>query len=387
MRSSTAKHGSLSWWGVIEMTGRRFAIVQEYVPAYRARLFETLAAAAAADGDDLLVYAGRPTASLAQRHDGVESQPWLRRIRQREFRLLGRRITIRALPASVRRADLIVVEQARRNLDLPLLLLWPGTARKVALWGHGDDVVKTPSFLERKYSLVLLRRATWFFAYTEAGASWAERLGLERKRVTVLRNSIDVLQLKRDLEAVRPMLVAKPFQAVFVGGLDASKRIAELIELSILVKQLQPEFRLIVVGDGELRHLILEASERFDWIEYRGALSGKSKAQALLESDVLLLPGRVGLVAVDSLVAGRPIVTLSTSLHAPEYEYLEPDKTCVVAESIDDAAVKTSALLADRRRLEAMQERCREAASGYSVEDMADRFREGLKEAIEGSDG
>lgn len=368
------------------MAGRRFALVQEYVPAYRARLFEAMAAAAAADGDELLVFAGEPEAGLAQRNDGITARPWLRRIRQREFRFFGRRITLRALPAAVRSADLIVMEQARRNLDLPVLLLWPGTAKKIALWGHGTDLVKTPSLFERRYSVVLLRRAAWFFAYTEAGARWAESVGVGRGKVTVLRNSIDVVQLKQDLAAVRPKLLPKPFQAVFIGGLDASKRITELIELSTRIKQLQPDFRLVVVGDGELRGLVTDACERFDWIVYRGPLSGRSKAQVLLESDVLLLPGRVGLVAVDSLVAGRPVVTLSTSLHAPEYEYLEPDETCIVADSIEDAALRTSVLLADREELEAMQERCREAAHGYSIEEMAGRFRDGLHRAIEGSD-
>ncbi len=368
------------------MTGKRFALVQEYVPAYRARLFEAMAAAAAADGDELLVFAGEPEAGLAQRNDGITARPWLRRIRQREFRLFGRRITLRELPAAVRHADLIVMEQARRNLDLPFLLIWPGTAKKVALWGHGTDLVKMPSRLERKYSVGLLRRAVWFFAYTESGAQWAESAGVGRGRVTVLRNSIDVVQLRHDLAAVQPGLLPQPFQAVFIGGLDASKGITELIELSVRIKRLQPDFRLVVVGDGELRDLVMDACERFDWIVYRGALTGRSKAQVLLESDVLLLPGRVGLVAVDSLVAGRPVVTLSTSLHAPEYEYLEPDETCIAADSVQDAALRTSALLADREQLEAMQQRCREAARGFSIEEMAGRFRDGLHRAIEGSD-
>lgn len=368
------------------MAGRRFAIVQEYVPAYRVRLFELMAAAAAADGDELRVYAGVPAKILARRRDGVEGRPWLHHIRQREFQFFGRRITFRVLPKGVRGADLIVVEQARRNVDLPLLLLWPGTARKVAMWGHGEDVVKTPSRLERKYSVALLRRAAWFFSYTQAGADWAKRVGANRKRSTVLHNSIDVVELRRDIEEAERLVVHEPMQAAFIGGLDASKRIGDLIDIAVLIKGQQPAFRLVVVGDGELRDSVLAASEQFDWIDYRGPLTGVSKAQVLLESDVLLLPGRVGLVALDSLVAGRPIVTLSTSLHAPEYEYLDPEETCLVAESSHEAAQKTISLLADREALGAMQARCREAAESFSVEDMASRFNGGLKQAVEDVD-
>lgn len=365
------------------MTGRTFAIVQEYVPAYRVPLFAAMAAAASADGDELLVFAGKPSEGLAQRNDGVEAQPWLRRIRQREFRFLGRRVTLRLLPSEVRRADLIVVEQARRNLDVPLLLAWPQTAKKVAMWGHGSDVVKSPSLLERLYSILLLRKAAWFFAYTESGVEWATRIGIDRAKTTVLRNSIDVVRLRRDLDTVRPSVVNRAFQALFIGGLDASKRIDEMMQIAARIHDVEPEFRLVVVGDGELRADLSMASDRYSWLEYRGGLSGERKARALLESDLLLLPGRVGLVAVDSLVAGRPIVTLSTSLHAPEYEYLEPGETCSVATSVDEAVEQTIKLLRDRPALKAMQERCLAAAAGFSVEEMASRFRTGLKRAIE----
>ncbi|PZE86278.1 hypothetical protein DEI91_04025 [Curtobacterium sp. MCBD17_032] len=368
------------------MTGRRFAIVQEYVPAYRVPLFAAMAAAAAADGDELVVFAGEPAGDLARRNDGAGPQPWLRRIRQREFKILGRRLTLRVLPPAVRRSDLIVVEQARRNLDVPLLLAWPWTAKKVAMWGHGSDVVKTPSLLERAYSVALLRRAAWFFAYTESGVKWATRVGIDHSKTTVLRNSIDAERLRRDLDAVRLSIVPDCFQALFIGGLDASKRVGELIEIATQVHEIEPGFRLVVAGDGELRADVSAAHDRYSWLEYRGPLSGEDKARALLESDVLLLPGRVGLVAVDSLVAGRPIVTLSSSLHAPEYGYLEPGETCLTASSVEEAVMQTVELLRDRAALEAMQERCRAAAVDFSVEQMARRFRSGMKQAIEDSD-
>jgi glycosyltransferase involved in cell wall biosynthesis len=365
---------------VRDVTGRTFAIVQEYVPAYRAPLFDRLAEALSHAGDELTVFAGDPAGALAQRRDGVQERPWLRRIRQRELRLFGKRLTLRVLPRDVLRADLIVVEQARRNLDLPLLLLWNRTARKTALWGHGADVVKVPSRFERLYSRLITQKATWFFAYTPAGAEWAAGIGRDPQRTTVLYNSTDVRQLREELAAVEPTKSER--QVAFIGGLDGSKKIAELIAIGETAHRADPDFRLVIGGDGQLRPTVESAAARFAWLDYRGAVSGAAKAALLRDSDLLLLPGRVGLVALDSLVAGRPIITLASSLHGPEFGYLEPGRTCVVADGVEDAAWSVVRLLHERQELLTMQEHCRRASEEYSVENMAHHFQDGLNAAI-----
>jgi glycosyltransferase involved in cell wall biosynthesis len=369
---------------VRDVAGRTFAIVQEYVPEYRAPLFDRLAEALSERGDELTVFAGNPAGALAQRRDGVQERPWLRRIRQRELRLFGKRLTLRVLPRDVWRADLIVVEQARRNLDLPLLLLWNRTARKTALWGHGADVVKVPSRFERLYSRLITRKATWFFAYTPAGAEWAAAIGRDPQRTTVLHNSTDVRQLREELAAVDATNAEG--QVAFIGGLDDSKKIVELIAIGEAAHRADPDFRLVVGGDGQLRPAVESAAARFAWLDYRGAVSGAAKAVLLRESDLLLLPGRVGLVALDSLVAGRPIVTLASSLHGPEFGYLEPGRTCVVADGVEDAARSIVRLLRDRQELVTMQERCHRVSEEYSVEKMAHHFQDGLNAAIKDDD-
>lgn len=366
------------------MAGRRFAIVQEYVPEYRAPLFDRLAAALSAEGDELTVFAGEPAGTLAQRRDGIRTRPWLRKIRQRELNLLGKRLTIRALPRDVWRADLIVVEQARRNLDVPVLLLWPRTARKTALWGHGADVVKVPSRFERLYSRLITRKAAWFFAYTPSGAEWAAEIGRDPRRTTILYNSIDVGQLQEDLRSVQTTTSAH--LVCFIGGLDASKKISELIAIGEAAHRADPAFRLAVGGDGRLRGAVQSAADRFPWLDYRGPVSGRAKASMLFESELLLLPGRVGLTAIDSLAAGRPIVTLASSLHGPEFGYLEPGRTCVVSDGVEDAARSIVTLLRDRQALATMQDSCRRASQKYSIENMAQYFHGGLKEAIKDDD-
>lgn len=369
------------------MAGRRFAVVQEYVPEYRVPLFRALADAARVHGDEFIVYAGHPTGALAERGDAAENMPWLRSIRQRELKLFGRRLTFRLLPRSVWTSDLIVVEQARRNMDLPVLMISSKTAAKTALWGHGPDVVKAASRFDRWYSRTLIRRATWFFAYTQSGERWAAAAGLDRERITVLSNTIDTTRLRTDLEAEQAGTVVRPFQAGFIGALDAGKGIEELIAIGIAVQRSVPEFRLVVGGDGPLRGVVEAAAARHPWLEYRGSVGDATKARLLLESELLVVPGRVGLVAVDSLVAGRPIITLASSMHAPEFEYLAPGETCVVAHDVAGAARAVTELLGDRIALETMQGRCRQESWKFSIEEMARRFDDGLQTAVKVDNG
>lgn len=61
-----------------------------------------------------------------------------------------------------------------------------------------------------------------------------------------------------------------------------------------------------------------------------------SVGQALIAraSSALLMPGRIGLVAVDALVLGIPIITTDWKYHAPEAEFLVEGESCFTA--IDD---------------------------------------------------
>lgn len=362
--------------------GLHFAIVQEYVPLYRKALFDELARLARAEGDEVTVYAGRPSAMQAGRNDAVTDASWLRSIKQHEFRILHRRATVRLLPRSVWRADLIVVEQARRNLDLPILLLWPRSRRKTGLWGHGADHVTVPSRFDRFVSRALLRRAAWLFAYTPKGAVAAARTGMDTTRTTVVYNSVDSSTLRRDMASIPMSESRPPARAAFIGGLDSSKRIEELIQIGEAAHAMEPRFRLTVAGDGVLRSTVTAAAARFAWFDFVGPVSGPAKAELLVRSDLLLLPGRVGLAAVDSLVAGRPIVTLADSTHAPEFEYLVPGETCFVAGSVSGAAKTVVHLLRDRRALEVAQDRCRAASEQYSIEKTARYFHRGLHQAV-----
>lgn len=366
-------------------------IIQEYVPQYRVAFFDQLGKIAAAEGIEVKIAAGRPNSKQLRRADGANPLH-VTHIAQREFSIAGRRIVLRNILKATRGADLVVLEQGRRNLDVYSLFL-PRFMRKAprALWGHGRDYVEKRSKFAAWIQMRLTARADWFFAYTPGGAAHVEALPFADDRITVVMNSIDTVALRGSLSNVRSTDIAnfrrrwdvKGRIACFIGALDESKRIPFLLESIRILNKKHSDLAYVIAGDGPLlEKLKLEAADLPN-VRFIGRVYGQDKNVLLAASDLLLVPGRVGLVAVDSLAAGVPIATTQWQFHAPEFEYLVPEATSVIsANSVLDYANAISDLFSDEQKLELLANGSRMAGESLSIDRMAQNFLEGIMGAL-----
>lgn len=304
---------------------RRIVIIQPYIADYRVPLFSGLGQRLREEGLSLTVAAG---ASTTGRHDeGVV--PDIRAVRLID-RLGGSNGALRyrsLRPLQLQPSDHIIVEDAIKNLETWRQLF--GRARSaVAMWGHGARTEhgrsRLPGIKQR-----LRLRADWYFAYTPHCAQTIVNLGFPADRVTSLHNTLDCASLRRDLDAVNPDAVAgfrshhglRPGRtALFLGSLDGHKAINYLRDVVACAYAEDPSFRLLIAGRGELEDGILRHPAGVGI----GRVTGAQKAMALAVSDVILMPQGVGLVAVDALCSGVPIITRENSGHGPEADYLEP---------------------------------------------------------------
>lgn len=367
----------------------KVAIVHPWFPQYRKPFFDELISIAASEGIHVDVFHGSPPPEWAMRGDSVEEDyavPLPTR-----FIGVGARSLVLKSPVPLWRSgpyDLIVLEQAVRNLESYLFLL-RNQGANIAFWGHGRTYTTRVGKLQEKIKLWLTRRGTWFFAYTEGGAASVISAGYPANRVTVVQNSVDTKRLRQAIVKVndatldafsrRHNLCGKT--GLFIGGLDSSKRLDFLLSSGELASALDPQFRLLVAGSGSCTRLIEEAAKTRSWLSYLGPLFGDDKATAIAASEVLLMPGRVGLVAVDSFAAGRPIITTQWEWHAPEFEYLTRGHDAVITEN--DEKIYAQAIvrvLNDASELIRLQENALNSASKYTVARMASNFLQGLLE-------
>jgi glycosyltransferase involved in cell wall biosynthesis len=370
----------------------KVVILQEYVPNYRIGFFARLVENASRQGVQVVVAAGRPNSSQAKRGDGGTA-PFVVPISQREMRLGGRRLVFRNTFRVAKGADLLILEQARRNLDAYFLFL-PRFLRKSpwALWGHGRDYVESRSRFSNWLQSAITLRSDWFFAYTPGGARHVERLPYPAGQITTVMNAIDTVAIRerlrradnRQISDFRQRFQIKGKVVSFIGALDESKRIPFLLESIRLLNLAGSEVSFVIAGDGPLRDELMDMASDLPNVHFVGRADEEMKHLILSMTQLLVVPGRVGLIAVDSLAAGVPIVTTNWAFHAPEFEYLEDGVTSrIVNNTVQDYASGIEELLHDEVLRERLCQNSLSEGDSLGLEQMAQNFLNGILAALD----
>lgn len=371
----------------------RLLIVQPYIPAYRVPLFAQLRAELERHGIELAVAAAHAGGGDASRGDDTTAASADFVLEEHRVRIGPRLVLLRKVGAILEayRPSFVIVEQAIKNAESWPLLLGRGLPSRpsVAMWGQGRSYSTSQSAVEAHAKQWLTKRADWFFAYTQAGADYVVEHGFPRARTTVLRNSTDTRALRTDLAAVSAVdLVAyraahgltSGRTALFLGGVDKRKGIPFLLESAREVARRLPGFTLLVGGSGEMDSAIEREERAGGPVRHLGRIDGRDKACALAVADLLMVPEWVGLVAVDSLASGTPIVTTRHPSHSPEVDYLIDGETAMFSDHTVDAYASTVVdLLGEKTRLDRMGANCLEAAAPLSIGEMTHNFVRGVQ--------
>lgn len=363
-------------------------IIQEHLPAFRVPFYQQLRDRLAACGVDLrLIYApNQKNTFLKGELDWATAVP---------IRWLGP-IAWQSVLSHARRADLVILQQESKYMVNPLLQAlakagWP----PVAYWGHGRNFqAPVGTGYSAKFKKFLATKVDWWFAYNDLSAQIVRDVGYPANCITSVGNAIDTTGLiegRNSLTAEKLADLRKDLNinsenvAVYTGGLYTNKRIAFLIESAIHIRKQIPDFELIIIGDGPDRQLVSEAARRNSWIHDIGPKNDYEKVPYWVLCKVLLMPGLVGLVVVDSFALGVPLITSDYPFHSPEIDYLKNDVNGLVVncgESSEIYADAVSALLKDPVRLNRLKEQALASANQYTIENMVLNFSTGVLAAL-----
>lgn len=364
------------------------AIVQRILPHYRAAFFASLHERLKDYGIALTLYYGQERVGTVPRSIALDV-PWSVRLNNRYLSIGDTELIWQPCLLRLQRFDMIVVEQANRLLINHLLQLkrrWSN--QKLAYWGHGRNLqAGQQKNVREKFKQWRTCDVDWWFAYTELTRVHLVEGGFPSERITTVNNTIDISGLRKALAACKSdaVLRIKAELAIgggpvglYCGGLYADKRIDFLLDAVRVVQAVIPDFHMIVVGEGPESDRIAAASKSADWIHYVGPVYGDDRAPFLKLSDILLMPGAVGLVVIDSFVAETPLVTTRINTHGPEIAYLKSGENGVMSEdSLADYADAVIATLTGDT-LPNLRAGCRTGADEYSLEHMVARFSDGI---------
>lgn len=374
----------------------KVTIVQRVLPHYRISFVERLNEQLAMRGIELELVYGQELPETVPRTVPLHT-PWAREISNRYLTFGSAELVWQPCLPELRGSDLIIVEQSNRLLlNYWLQILRPFSRPLLGFWGHGRNMQsRHPQGLRERFKNALASHVDWWFAYTESSRDTVLRSGFPEERVTLVNNAVDDEELQRGMHAcsgIEPLQMARTLGcsngnvALFCGGLHREKRIDFLLRAAERVRALVPDFELLVVGDGPERPRIEEASRRLPWINYAGARMGESRAQYFHASKLLMMPGMVGLVIVDSFIGRCPMFTTEFPYHSPEIAYLRSSYNgCMTADDVEIYAQAVAQHLKQPQVLDALKAGCDESARKYSLSSMVANFAGGVERCLKQS--
>lgn len=367
-------------------------ILQPSMPEYRRGFYRALLELGDRDGVKYLPSASRAPLDARGRGDEISESDFFTFVESKEY-ILGSRSLIRhILSKDWMKSDLIIAEHAIRNL---VVFKWCYIRRpkRFAFWGHGRTYTKVKTGTEESLKMRLLGRADWYLAYTQGGAEAVTSAGFPSNHVSIVQNSTDTTLLQKlrsevseqDVTHMRDTLkLGNGPVAIFIGGLDESKRLDFIVEASAEIVKSHPDFKIAFFGAGSHQGYVEDQANKHDFVVYGGRADLQMQAVLSHIASVILMPGRVGLVAVDSFALQLPLITTEWPLHAPEFEYLVDGENAVITkDSLDAYAAAINTLLANSELLDTLKTNCAKSAEDYSIENMAKNFHQGVLQALE----
>lgn len=138
---------------------------------------------------------------------------------------------------------------------------------------------------------------------------------LTKRRINLIPNGIDLKKYKPG----EPDKINLSKTIFYVGRLEKRKGVKYLLQAYAVLKQVHPEFRLILGGDGPERYKLeqLARDYRLSDVEFLGFIDEETKLRLLRESDVFCSPAlfgeSFGIVLLEAMASGCPVVAGNNS--------------------------------------------------------------------------
>lgn len=373
----------------------RVVFVAPATPHYREKFYENVRLILDNNGINFELIYSDPFGYYYGKGDSIELN-WAKKVKVFKIGMFGKFIYIQNVFGVVGRAHLTIIVQENALIANYILILFSKfSGARLALFGHGKNFqAKNPGSLAERWKKVWSNWVYWWFPYTERCAEIVRANGFPANKITVFNNSIDLDGIKSDIEKINSCRIHSLREtlfdgsqniAVYVGGLYKEKRVDFMISAAIAIRSKVRDFRFCVIGGGDQRKVVEEASIEHPWIRYMGPKFGVEKAELVSMSRLWLNPGLVGLSVLDTFAYGVPMVTTNVSYHSPEFAYLENNVNGIVvddANCVNTYAEAVVALLRDEVMRERIAHNARMSAADYSIGRMAELFSEGVLKAV-----
>ena len=376
-------------YGIGQRTDRfsgAISLQQRVLPEYRVPFFNALADAC----NGLAVAAGEPLADEAIGMDIDKKRLAFTSyfLRNKYFHWPGLRSGVcwqRGLKGwfDSTSPDILVLEANPRLLsNHRILRLAQNMGCPTIGWGLG--IRKPLGFVGEHALHDFLKRFDALIAYSSAGAASFEKHGVEGHRIFVARNAVSGAHIKSAkralkehpclLEHYRRLLSSRGNPIVlYVGRLVRAKKTDLLIKASA---QQTGAYEVVIIGEGPDKERLMNLADKYSSpVTFLGRKTGVDLALCILASDVVVVPGPGGLVLVEALLCGKPVIAAEADGSADEI--IIEGETGFRVPSDDVTALRRTVqfALSDPQALRVMGSNAGTSASStYNLETMVATF-------------
>ncbi|MDY6913837.1 MAG: glycosyltransferase family 4 protein [Planctomycetota bacterium] len=261
------------------------------------------------------------------------------------------------------------------------------------LWGHG--VCKSSSRLINRLWMRMIRIADAVLFYSARGRRRQVERGVEPEKLFVARNSLALEPIDAAMagwpqsrlnEFRRDKKLGNGPVLLCVCRFLKNKRLDLLLRAAARLRVDYPDLKVVLIGDGPCKGELRNLCDRLNLgsvVLLAGRVIEETElAPWFLSSDLVVVPGAIGLLAVHAHAYGRAVVTCDhMAIHGPEIEILIPGQTGALFRGGDAEALAevVGDILSDPERKKALgQAAYRRTREDFGTRNMIDGFLQAI---------
>lgn len=267
------------------------------------------------------------------------------------------------------------------------------TSTKIVWWGHG-------TFGNQGKFGLLIRNFFYnigdhIFLYSKNEIQNFTKLNYNKEKIHVINNAINskdygfltfqnIIEDKKKLKDIR-----KTFNILYIGRLIKEKKIELLLKAFSILSKSNNNYTLTIIGEGKNKQSLINLSKKYKInlkTKFTGALYGDELNSYLLNIDICIIPGYLGLSGIHVNSFGIPIITNDyLKMHSPEINFLKNNRngSLFINESHNDLInhIKNWEKLLNQNFIHHVSEIIN-ISKKYSPESMVNNFNIAIKNVL-----
>lgn len=219
---------------------------------------------------------------------------------------------------------------------LPILIKFFNPSAKIIFWTHGwyGKETNVRAVLKKIY----YKLADTILLYGNHAKRLMIKEGFKSYKLHVIHNALHYTQQVEMRNKIKPTsYMHDHFQndfpiIVMIGRLNLRKKLDMLINAVSLLSNRNEHYNILFIGDGEDRKSLEELVAKRRLIKnvwfYGACYDEEENSKLLINSDLCVVPGDIGLTAIHAMTLGVPTISHNCFMYqGPEFEAIQPGIT------------------------------------------------------------